>query len=124
MVSACGHPATYWGYLVACRESLPRVVIAHHPNAIRSTTTKLSANNLTTIFTRRSSTMAAVKIDGTKLKHLRERRFISREELAEKVGSHRDHIGRLERGEIANPRMTTIRNLAEALGVDPAELVE
>jgi transcriptional regulator with XRE-family HTH domain len=69
-------------------------------------------------------TMAAVKIDGTKLKNLRERRFISREELAEKVGSHRDHIGRLERGEIANPRMTTIRNLAEALRVDPAELVE
>jgi transcriptional regulator with XRE-family HTH domain len=69
-------------------------------------------------------TMAAVKIDGTKLKNLRERRFISREELAEKVGSHRDHIGRLERGEIANPRMTTIRNLAEALGVDPTELVE
>ena len=69
-------------------------------------------------------TMAAVKIDGTKLKNLREGRFISREELAEKVGSHRDHIGRLERGEIANPRMTTIRNLAEALGVDPAKLVE
>jgi transcriptional regulator with XRE-family HTH domain len=68
--------------------------------------------------------MAAVKIDGTKLKNLRERRFISREELAEKVGSHRDHIGRLERGEITNPRMTTIRNLAEALEVDPAELVE
>ena len=69
-------------------------------------------------------TMAAVKIDGTKLKNLRERRFISREELAEKVGSHRDHIGRLERGEIANPRITTIRKLADALGVDPAELVE
>jgi len=45
-------------------------------------------------------------------------------ELAEKVGSHRDHIGHRERGEIANPRMTTIRNLAEALSVDPAELVE
>jgi hypothetical protein len=42
------------GYLIACRESLPRLVIPHHPNAIRSTTTKLSANNLTTIFTRRS----------------------------------------------------------------------
>jgi transcriptional regulator with XRE-family HTH domain len=68
--------------------------------------------------------MAAVKIDGTKLKSARERRFLSREELAEKVGSHRDHIGRLERGEVANPRMATIRNLADALGVDPAELVE
>jgi transcriptional regulator with XRE-family HTH domain len=68
--------------------------------------------------------MAAVKIDGTKLKSLREQRFLSREELAEKVDSHRDHIGRLERGEVANPRMATIRNLAKALDVDPAELVE
>jgi transcriptional regulator with XRE-family HTH domain len=69
-------------------------------------------------------TMAAVRISGEKLKSLRERRFMSREELAEKVGSHRDHIGRLERNEVANTRMTTIRKLAEALEVDPAELVE
>jgi transcriptional regulator with XRE-family HTH domain len=69
-------------------------------------------------------TMAAVKIDGAKLKSLRERRFLRREELAEKVDSHRDHIGRLERGEIENPRMTTIRKLAEALGVDPHELID
>jgi transcriptional regulator with XRE-family HTH domain len=69
-------------------------------------------------------TMAAVKINGAKLKSLREQQFLTREELAEKVGSHRDHIGRLERDEIDNPRMTTIRKLADALGVDPAELVE
>jgi transcriptional regulator with XRE-family HTH domain len=69
-------------------------------------------------------TMAAVKIGGAKLKSLREQRFLTREELADKVGSHRDHIGRLERDEIDNPRMTTIRKLADALGVDPAELVE
>ena len=69
-------------------------------------------------------TMAAVKIDGAKLKSLREQRFLRREELAEKVGSHRDHIGRLERDEIDSPRMATIRNLAEALEVDPAELVK
>ena len=68
-------------------------------------------------------TMAVVKIDGAKLKSLRERRFLRREELAEKVSSHRDHIGRLERGEVENPRMTTIRKLAEALGVDPHELL-
>jgi transcriptional regulator with XRE-family HTH domain len=64
------------------------------------------------------------EIDGAKLKNARERRFISREELAEKVGSHRDHIGRLERGEVTNPRMATIRKLADALEVDPTELVE
>jgi transcriptional regulator with XRE-family HTH domain len=68
-------------------------------------------------------TMAAVEIDGAKLKRLRERKFLSREELAERVGSHRDHIGRLERGEVTNPRMATIRKLAAALEVDPAELV-
>jgi transcriptional regulator with XRE-family HTH domain len=68
-------------------------------------------------------TMAAVKIDGVKLKSLRERRFLRREELAEKIGSHRDHIGRLERDEIESPRMTTIRKLAEALEVDPRELL-
>jgi transcriptional regulator with XRE-family HTH domain len=67
--------------------------------------------------------MVAVKIDGAKLKSLRERRFLRREELAEKVGSHRDHIGRLERDEIDSPRMTTIRKLAEALDVDPHELL-
>ena len=45
-------------------------------------------------------------------------------EKAEKVGSHRDHNRRLERGEVANPRITTIRKLARALEVDPAELVQ
>jgi transcriptional regulator with XRE-family HTH domain len=69
-------------------------------------------------------TMVAVKIDGAKLKRTRERHFLSREELAEKVGSHRDHIGRLERDEVDNPRMSTIRKLAEALEVDPIDLVE
>ncbi len=69
-------------------------------------------------------TMAAVKIDGAKLKRLREQQFLTREELAEQVGSHRDHIGRLERDEVTNPRMATIRKLAAALGVDPAELVK
>lgn len=63
---------------------------------------------------------------GRELEIARQRReqVLSREELAEKVGSHRDHIGRLERGEVANPRMATIRNLAQALEVDPSELVE
>jgi transcriptional regulator with XRE-family HTH domain len=69
-------------------------------------------------------TMAAVQINGAKLKSLRERQFLTREELAEKVGSHRDHIGRLERDEIESPRMTTIRKLAAALDVDPRELID
>jgi transcriptional regulator with XRE-family HTH domain len=69
-------------------------------------------------------TMAEVKIDGEKLQKLRLERFWSRAELAEKSGIHRDHIGRLERGEGGSSHPPTVRHLAEALGVDPHELVK
>ncbi len=69
-------------------------------------------------------TMATVKIDGAKLRSLRTHRFLSREELAGMTGLHRDHIGRLERNELEDSRLPTIRKLAEALGVDPHELVQ
>jgi transcriptional regulator with XRE-family HTH domain len=69
-------------------------------------------------------TMATVKIDGPKLRRLRTHRFLSREELAEMTGLHRDHIGRLERNDVEVSRLPTIRKLAEALGVDPHELVK
>ena len=68
-------------------------------------------------------TMELVKIDGKKLQELRLGKFWSRDELAQKSGLHRDHIGRLERGEGGNSRPPTVRKLAEALGVEPAELV-
>jgi len=70
------------------------------------------------------STMEAVKIDAKKLQDARLAKFWSRDELAKASGIHRDHIGRLERGYEGEPRPPTIRKLAEALGVDPAELVE
>ena len=69
-------------------------------------------------------TMAVVRVDGEKLRRLRTMRFISREELADMTGLHRDHIGRLERDQVGDSRIPTIRKLAEALGVDPAELVK
>jgi DNA-binding Xre family transcriptional regulator len=69
-------------------------------------------------------TMASVKIDGAKLQRLRTNRFISRVELAEMTGLHRDHIGRLEREDVEDSRLPTIRKLAEALEVDPHELVK
>jgi transcriptional regulator with XRE-family HTH domain len=68
--------------------------------------------------------MTNVKIDGAKLRGLRTNRFLTREELAEMTGLHRDHIGRLERDEVEDSRLPTIRKLAEALGVDPHELVK
>ena len=68
--------------------------------------------------------MIAVRISGEKVQELRERRFWSREELAERAGVHADHIGRIERGDTKSPRMATIRALAQGLEVDPSELVE
>lgn len=68
--------------------------------------------------------MDVVKINGDKLQEFRLAKFWSRDELAEKSGLHRDHIGRLERGEGGNSRPPTVRRLAEALGMEPSELVE
>ena len=67
--------------------------------------------------------LVGVKIDGEKLQQLRLERFLSRDEMAEKSGIHRDHIGRLERGYEGESRPPTVRKLAEALGVDPHELL-
>ncbi len=68
-------------------------------------------------------TMAGVKIDGEKLKEIRLAKFWSRDELATASGIHRDHIGRLERGGDHDSRPPTVRKLAEALEVNPSELV-
>jgi transcriptional regulator with XRE-family HTH domain len=72
-----------------------------------------------------SPTMGAVKVDGARLRELREKAFLSRAELGQRSGLHPDHIGRLERGTWwGGSRIDNIRKLAEALEVDPAELVE
>jgi len=67
--------------------------------------------------------MEVVKVDAKKLQDARLARFWSRDELANESGIHRDHIGRLERGYEGESRPPTIRKLAEALGVDPHELL-
>jgi transcriptional regulator with XRE-family HTH domain len=67
----------------------------------------------------------SMKIDGTKLRRLREENFITREELATMTGLHYDSIGRLERGDWpSGSQIRTIRKLADALGVHPSEIVE
>ena len=72
-----------------------------------------------------SPTMGRVRVNGNKLRELREAAFVSRAELGAKSGLHPDHIGRLERGDWkGGTRIDNIRKLAEALGVDPAELVD
>ncbi len=62
-------------------------------------------------------------IDGEKLKALRQERMLSQRDLARAIGSVQVTISDLERGKRrAQPR--TVRKLADALGVEPKELVE
>jgi predicted transcriptional regulator len=56
------------------------------------------------------------------LKRVRESKFLTQQELAEKSGVSRPTIARLESpGDEA--RLSTVRKLAKALGVQPAALV-
>jgi len=55
------------------------------------------------------------------LKELRENAFLSQMEMAEKAGLSKRTVNRLERG-LEKPRFRTIRKLAAALGVEPADI--
>jgi HTH-type transcriptional regulator, competence development regulator len=62
-------------------------------------------------------------VDGQKLKEARQRAMISQEELSRMTGIGRATISNLENEErSAQPR--TIRRLAEALGVEPRNLLK
>lgn len=58
-----------------------------------------------------------------KLRAARERRFMTQQQLADKAGTSKANISRLESGD-QKARMSTIVRLAEALDVRPEELVE
>jgi transcriptional regulator with XRE-family HTH domain len=66
--------------------------------------------------------MEAVVHLGDNLKRLRTLRALTQAELAEKARITPATVVRVERNQ-AEPHMSTIRKLAEARGVDPAELV-
>lgn len=56
-----------------------------------------------------------------RLKEWRENRALTQEQLATESGVSRGTIARIERGEEAFP--TTVKKLADALHVDPMELI-
>lgn len=58
-----------------------------------------------------------------KLRQVRERLFVTQQELAEKAGMTEATISRIENG-LHEPRISTVRRLADALGVLPEELVD
>jgi transcriptional regulator with XRE-family HTH domain len=57
------------------------------------------------------------------VRHLRDKRGWSQEELAEKSGLHRTYISGIERG-VRNPTLSIIDRLAKALGVPASELLK
>jgi transcriptional regulator with XRE-family HTH domain len=68
-------------------------------------------------------THTLMRIDGEKLRRLRERRLWLIGDLAEKSGVHRNLISTYENGK-SGAHPDTIRKLARALGVEPQELVQ
>ena len=68
------------------------------------------------------ATMEAVVHIGERLRQLREERALRQEDLAALAGVGKNTINRLERNK-TEPHMTTVRKLAQALEVDPRELV-
>jgi transcriptional regulator with XRE-family HTH domain len=64
---------------------------------------------------------AVVKI-GDNLKRQRIRKALTQEELARQARLTTASVARIERNE-TEPRMSTLRKLAKALDIDPAELV-
>ena len=68
-------------------------------------------------------TPTLMRIDGEKLRRLRERRLWLIGDLAEKSGVHRNLISTYEHGK-SGAHPDTIRKLAKALDVDPTELLQ
>jgi len=62
------------------------------------------------------------RVDGEKLRALREARFLSHRDLAKRAGVSPTTILNLEASRVEAQRRT-VRKLAEALDVEPAELV-
>ncbi len=59
---------------------------------------------------------------GENLKRLRTLNALTQAQLAERAGLTTAAVARIERDE-NEPRMTTLRKLADALGVEPRELI-
>jgi transcriptional regulator with XRE-family HTH domain len=71
---------------------------------------------------RKAATMEAVVYIGDRLRTLRIRRALTQQELAEKAGISKTALNRIELNK-AEPHMSTLRKLANALDVDPTELL-
>lgn len=61
-------------------------------------------------------------VNGAKLREARERRLMTQPELSERSGVMVATISRIENG-LQQPRIPTVRKLAEALELEPEDLI-
>jgi transcriptional regulator with XRE-family HTH domain len=67
--------------------------------------------------------LPTMEVVGAKLRRLREERILSHRELALKANLSPTTVLKLENAEKSKPHPRTIRKLAEALDIDPRELL-
>jgi transcriptional regulator with XRE-family HTH domain len=67
---------------------------------------------------------AMPRIDGEKLRKIRDERLLSQRELAEKANLSPTTILKLEANRVAQPHPRTVRRLVEALGAEPHEILK
>jgi XRE family transcriptional regulator, fatty acid utilization regulator len=60
---------------------------------------------------------------GRRMRALRRGQLMTQAELAERAGMHVDQVSRVERDTV-EPRFSTVKKIAAALGVDPRELAQ
>jgi transcriptional regulator with XRE-family HTH domain len=77
-----------------------------------------------TTLTRLDTIPLRMRFLSEELLRLRKESFLSQRDLAQKAGVSPTTIMHLETGESADPRLSTVRKVAEALGVDPNSLVD
>ena len=64
-----------------------------------------------------------IEVDGTKLRKLRRERALSQQDIERGTGISQATLSDLEQGK-RGARASTLRKLAEALGVEPRELMK
>ena len=73
--------------------------------------------SVTTCICKAMSKEQAVQRMGQRITALRKMEGISQQELADRAGLTRQHIGRIEKGELVSVAYVTIQQIAEALGM-------
>lgn len=73
---------------------------------------------------KRSMKTSSLDVFGPRVRSLREKRGLTQEQLAKRVGMDRAHLTRLENGQALNPGLRCIEALARGLGVRPSSLLD